>query len=78
MRVGIVSGYFNPVHTGHLDYLEGARQECDILYVIVNKDHQVALKGSKQFMEDNARLRLVFHLSSLDNVMVSIDSLGTA
>ena len=77
MRVGIVSGYFNPVHTGHLDYLEGARRECDILYVIVNNDHQVALKGSKQFMDDNARLRIVNALSCVDKAMVSVDEDGT-
>ena len=77
MRVGIVSGYFNPIHTGHLDYLEGARQECDMLYVIVNNDHQVALKGSKQFMDDNARLRIVNALSCVDKAMVSVDKDGT-
>ena len=77
MRVGIVSGYFNPIHTGHLDYLEGARQECDMLYVIVNNDHQVGLKGSKQFMDDNARLRIVRALYCVDKAMVSVDEDGT-
>ena len=77
MRVGIVSGYFNPIHTGHLDYLEGAKQECDILYVIVNNDHQVAIKGSKQFMDDNARLRIVNALSCVDKAMVSVDEDST-
>ena len=76
MRVGIVSGYSNPIHTGHLDYLEGAKQECDILYVIVNNDHQVGLKGSKQFMDDNARLRIVRALSCVDKAMVSVDEDG--
>ena len=37
-----------------VDYMRESK--CDILYVIVNNDHQVALKGSKQFMDDNARL----------------------
>ena len=77
MRVGIVSGYFNPIHTGHLDYLEGAKQECDILYVIVNNDHQVAIKGSKQFMDDSARLRIVNALSCVDKAMVSVDEDST-
>ena len=77
MRIGIVSGYFNPIHTGHLDYLEGAKQECDILYVIVNNDHQVAIKGSKQFMDDNARLRIVNALSCVDKAMVSVDEDST-
>ncbi len=77
MRVGIVSGYFNPIHTGHLDYLEGAKQECDMLYVIVNNDHQVAIKGSKQFMDDNARLRIVNALSCVDKAMVSVDEDST-
>ena len=77
MRIGIVSGYFNPIHTGHLDYLEGARQECDILYVIVNNDHQVGIKGSKQFMDDNARLRIVRALRCVDKAMVSVDEDST-
>ena len=74
MRVGIVSGYFNPIHTGHLDYIEGAKQECDLLFVIVNNDHQVALKGSKQFMDEDARLRIVRSLYCVQKAMVSVDT----
>ena len=77
MRIGIVSGYFNPIHTGHLDYLEAAKQFCDTLYVIVNNDHQVGLKESKQFMDQDARLRIVRALHCVAKAMVSVDTDGT-
>ena len=73
MRVGIISGYFNPIHTGHLDYIEGAKQRCDLLYVIVNSDRQVDIKGSKQFMDEGSRLRIVRALAYVNKAMVSID-----
>ena len=50
MKIAIVSGYFNPLHVGHLDYLETAKKISDKLIVIVNNDHQVSLKGSTPFM----------------------------
>tara|TARA_B100001778_G_scaffold217483_1_gene180175 strand:- start:3994 stop:4431 length:438 start_codon:yes stop_codon:yes gene_type:complete len=77
MRVGIISGYFNPIHTGHLDYIEGAKEKCDLLYVIVNSDHQVGLKGSKKFMDEDSRLRIVRALSCVQRAMISIDNDGT-
>ena len=40
-RVVVVSGYFNPIHSGHLDYLEEAKKLGDYLVVIVNSDNQV-------------------------------------
>ena len=73
MRIGIISGYFNPIHTGHLDYIEGAKQNCDVLYVVVNNDHQVSLKGSKQFMNEDSRVRIVRALSCVQKAMISID-----
>ena len=76
MRVGIISGYFNPIHTGHLDYVEGAKEKCDLLYVIVNNDHQVSIKGSKQFMDEDSRVRIVRALSPVQRAMVSIDTDG--
>jgi len=77
MRVGIISGYFNPIHTGHLDYIEGAKQRCDLLYVIVNSDRQVDIKGSKQFMDEGSRLRIVRALTYVNKAMVSIDDDST-
>ena len=47
------SGYFNPLHKGHVEYLEKAKELGDYLIVIVNSDHQRALKGSKEFMDEN-------------------------
>ncbi len=73
MRIGIVSGYFNPIHTGHLDYIECANQKCDWLYVIVNNDNQVKLKGSTDFMDELSRLRIVNALESVQTAMLSID-----
>ena len=77
MRGGIISGYFNPLHTGHLDYIEGAKEKCDLLYVIVNSDHQVGLKGSKKFMDEDSRLRIVRALGCVQKAMISIDNDGT-
>ena len=77
MRVGIISGYFNPIHTGHLDYIEGAKQRCDLLYVIVNSDRQVDIKGSKQFMDEGSRLRIVRSLTYVNKAMISIDEDST-
>ena len=74
MRVGIVSGYFNPIHTGHLDYIETAKSKCDLLYVIVNNDKQVSLKGSKNFMDQNSRLRIVKALKCVDKAMIAKDT----
>ena len=42
----IVSGYFNPIHKGHLEYFQNAKTHADYLFVIVNSDYQRELKGS--------------------------------
>jgi D-beta-D-heptose 7-phosphate kinase/D-beta-D-heptose 1-phosphate adenosyltransferase len=45
----IVSGYFNPLHSGHIEYLTKSKELGDFLFVIVNNDHQREMKGSKPF-----------------------------
>ena len=52
----IVSGYFNPIHKGHIEYFQKAKKLADVLFVIVNSDHQRALKGSKPFQDETEKI----------------------
>lgn len=69
----VVSGYFNPVHKGHLELFEQAKQLGDLLIVIVNSDHQRGLKGSREFMDEEERLRMVEALKPVDFALISVD-----
>lgn len=73
-HIGIVSGYFNPIHRGHIEYINEAKNRCDFLVVIVNNDKQVELKGSKFFMDEDHRIFIVDNLKSTDLVVRSIDN----
>lgn len=69
-----VSGYFNPLHTGHLEMIQKAKKLGDKLVVIVNNDRQVALKGSVPFMSEKDRLTIIRALRDVDEVFLSIDN----
>lgn len=69
----IVSGYFNPIHKGHLEYFSSAKALGDALFVIVNSDHQRALKGSKEFQDEDERLIIVSSIKGVDKAILSID-----
>ena len=69
----IVSGYFNPLHKGHIEYFHKAKAHGDLLLVIVNNDQQRALKGSKEFILEEERVLIVSELSVSDKVFLSID-----
>lgn len=74
MRIGIVSGYFNPLHYGHIEYINEAKRHSDKLICIINSDHQVGLKGSRPFMDEGHRARILSNLKSVDEVFISIDT----
>ena len=69
----IVSGYFNPLHKGHLEYFNNAKSLCDELFVIVNSDHQRELKGSKPFQDEEERLLIVSNIKAVDKAVLSVD-----
>jgi len=73
MKVVIVSGYFNPLHGGHLDMIEAARKLGDKLIVVVNNDKQQLLKKGKIILDEENRTRLMWALRDVDEVVLSID-----
>ena len=73
LRVGIISGYFNPIHVGHIDLIERSREVVDVLYVIVNSDFQRELKGSREFMSEGERARIVSSIKGVTGCFISID-----
>ena len=68
-----VSGYFDPLHVGHIEMLEMAKAHGDKLIVIVNSDHQAELKKGKSFMSEQDRLRIVRALKGVDEAFISVD-----
>ena len=69
----IVSGYFNPIHKGHIEYINLSKKDADYLIVIVNNDFQRKLKGSKEFMNENERQIILNNIKAVDKVYLSID-----
>jgi len=70
----IASGYFNPVHKGHIEYLTKSKELGDKLFVIVNNDIQREMKGSEVFMNENERKLVIETLKPVDWAIVSIET----
>lgn len=73
MKRVIVSGFFNPLHGGHLDMIEGAAMLGDWVIVIVNNDVQQVLKKGKVILNEQNRLRLMRALRDVDEVFLAVD-----
>jgi len=76
-KIVCASGYFNPLHKGHVEYLERAKQLGDYLIVIINSDDQRKIKGSKEFMDETERMAIVSALRCVDEVFLSVDKDST-
>jgi D-beta-D-heptose 7-phosphate kinase/D-beta-D-heptose 1-phosphate adenosyltransferase len=70
----IVSGYFNPIHKGHIEYMHMSKAFGNQLFVIVNNDLQRTLKGSKEFQSEQERILIVENLKVVDKSFLSIDT----
>ena len=69
----IVSGYFSPIHTGHLDMIEGAAEISDEVIVIVNNNAQQIMKKGKLIIDEVDRLRIVQALRLVDHAIIAVD-----
>jgi cytidyltransferase-like protein len=72
-RASIVSGYFNPLHHGHLDMFEAAAERSGYLIVIVNNDRQQLLKKGRIIQVEDIRARIVRALRCVDDVYVAVE-----
>lgn len=77
MRIAITSGYFDPIHLGHIELLELSRAQGDALWVIVNNDAQAALKKGKAFIPQSTRLGVVKALRVVDRAVLAVDADGS-
>ena len=71
-----VSGYFDPLHVGHLEYFGKAKSLGDFLVVIVNNDAQLKRNRnvSKPFMKQEDRINLIETINFVDKVVLSVDN----
>ena len=72
-KIVCVSGYFDPIHIGHIEYFKKSKELGDELIVIVNNDFQAKLKKGKYFMPCEERIKIIKELKCVDKVIESID-----
>jgi cytidyltransferase-like protein len=70
----LTSGYFDPLHVGHLEYLKLAKSIGDTVIVILNNDCQACIKKGKPFMKDIERKKILESLLFVDYVVLSVDT----
>lgn len=73
MKIIIASGYFDPIHIGHVEYLKLAKELNGKLIVILNNDKQCEMKKGRAFMEQDERKKILEAIRYVDEVFVSID-----
>ena len=77
-KIVLITGGFDPVHSGHIEYINAARQIGDVLFVGLNSDDWLTRKKGKPFMNWHERHIILSNLRSVDDVFAFDDSDGTA
>lgn len=79
MKIIVVSGGFDPIHSGHIDYFKAAKMLGDKLIVALNSDQWLINKKGKYFMPFDERKTIIENLEMVDKVVsFSDDELGSA
>ena len=78
MKVVLVTGGFDPLHSGHIAYFEAAKKLGDKLVVGVNTDSWLTRKKGRAFMPSRERIKIIQHLSMVDHCLLFTDDDDTA
>lgn len=74
----LVTGGFDPIHSGHISYLKEAKKLGDLLVVGVNSDDWLTRKKGRSFMPVHERVQIVENIKAVDSVILFDDSDGSA
>ncbi len=77
MKISVVSGGFDPLHSGHISYIESAKKLGDYLIVALNSDEWLIQKKGKAFMPFKERKIILESIESVDKVVSFDDSDGS-
>jgi D-beta-D-heptose 7-phosphate kinase/D-beta-D-heptose 1-phosphate adenosyltransferase len=77
-KIVLVTGGFDPLHSGHIAYFEEARKLGDVLVVGVNSDAWLQRKKGRSFMPLLERTNIIRKLECVDFVIDFDDSDGSA
>ena len=77
MKIAVVSGGFDPIHSGHIDYLSEAKKNADYLIVALNSDHWLSKKKGRPFMEFSERKQILESIKYVDEVIDFDDTDGS-
>lgn len=78
MKVVLVTGGFDPLHSGHIAYFNSAKELGDILVVGVNSDEWLRRKKGREFMSLEERKCIIANLAVVDNTISFDDSDNSA
>jgi cytidyltransferase-like protein len=78
MRIVLVTGGFDPPHSGHIDYFNAAKALGDKLVVAINTDEWLVRKKGKPFMDQYERGRIIESLKMVDQVVCYPDADGSS
>lgn len=77
-RICVVSGGFDPIHSGHISYINAAKKYGDYLIIALNSDEWLKRKKGKEFMPFNERKSILENLKNVDEVVdFKDDKLGS-
>ena len=78
MKISVVSGGFDPIHSGHMSYINAARKHGDYLIIALNSDNWLREKKGKEFMPFEERKSILENLKNVDEVVdFKDDKLGS-
>jgi len=77
-RIVLVTGGFDPIHSGHIEYFKAAKDLGDELHVGLNSDQWLINKKGRPFMPFKERAAVIENLSVVDKVISFDDSDGSA